>query len=112
MNRSIHKWRTETVHLLVLCALPKEVEHLAPPFVRGAAHLPRRARPPGGLVVEPLVVHELPDAAEPGVAARARRGLGLEAVPAAAERVQVARDARSEERRVGKECRSRWSPYH
>jgi len=21
-------------------------------------------------------------------------------------------DARSEERRVGKECRSRWSPYH
>src|SRR2546430_17175222 len=23
-----------------------------------------------------------------------------------------ARDIRSEERRVGKECRSRWSPYH
>src|SRR3712207_396736 len=23
-----------------------------------------------------------------------------------------AREARSEERRVGKECRSRWSPYH
>src|SRR5882672_12862063 len=23
-----------------------------------------------------------------------------------------AEDARSEERRVGKECRSRWSPYH
>ena len=22
------------------------------------------------------------------------------------------RDVRSEERRVGKECRSRWSPYH
>ena len=22
------------------------------------------------------------------------------------------RDRRSEERRVGKECRSRWSPYH
>ena len=22
------------------------------------------------------------------------------------------RDIRSEERRVGKECRSRWSPYH
>ena len=31
-----------------------------------------------------------------------------------AERLQVCRvDAgRSEERRVGKECRSRWSPYH
>ena len=24
----------------------------------------------------------------------------------------VIRDDRSEERRVGKECRSRWSPYH
>src|SRR3712207_1677773 len=26
--------------------------------------------------------------------------------------VDVRRDVRSEERRVGKECRSRWSPYH
>ena len=27
-------------------------------------------------------------------------------------KVTVMLDARSEERRVGKECRSRWSPYH
>src|SRR3712207_8776190 len=26
--------------------------------------------------------------------------------------LEVGRDGRSEERRVGKECRSRWSPYH
>ena len=26
--------------------------------------------------------------------------------------VEIDRDNRSEERRVGKECRSRWSPYH
>ena len=26
--------------------------------------------------------------------------------------IAVIRDTRSEERRVGKECRSRWSPYH
>ena len=26
--------------------------------------------------------------------------------------VKSASDGRSEERRVGKECRSRWSPYH
>ena len=26
--------------------------------------------------------------------------------------IGVIQDARSEERRVGKECRSRWSPYH
>src|SRR2546422_11076167 len=33
------------------------------------------------------------------------------AAKVAAERVQQSRQ-RSEERRVGKECRSRWSPYH
>ena len=27
-------------------------------------------------------------------------------------RLGIARKIRSEERRVGKECRSRWSPYH
>ena len=26
--------------------------------------------------------------------------------------LQIATESRSEERRVGKECRSRWSPYH
>ena len=25
---------------------------------------------------------------------------------------QIGKELRSEERRVGKECRSRWSPYH
>ena len=30
----------------------------------------------------------------------------------AAKRYQVRAVCRSEERRVGKECRSRWSPYH
>ena len=29
-----------------------------------------------------------------------------------AEQVRESGVARSEERRVGKECRSRWSPYH
>src|SRR5258708_6770240 len=43
--------------------------------------------------------------------------LGLDAVRAAAEGEirevkMVTRKPRSEERRVGKECRSRWSPYH
>jgi len=39
----------------------------------------------------------------------------LRAAAAAAEAGFAAREpaaARSEERRVGKECRSRWSPYH
>ena len=39
---------------------------------------------------------------------------GLATVLTASENIQVALCAagRSEERRVGKECRSRWSPYH
>ena len=37
--------------------------------------------------------------------------LELAAYVAAALRVAATR-SRSEERRVGKECRSRWSPYH
>src|SRR3712207_8703034 len=32
--------------------------------------------------------------------------------PAVGEAVGAVVEARSEERRVGKECRSRWSPYH
>ena len=38
--------------------------------------------------------------------------LKLELASEAKERIQKCRDYRSEERRVGKECRSRWSPYH
>ena len=36
---------------------------------------------------------------------------GLAAIPEVRHWVNV-RQRRSEERRVGKECRSRWSPYH
>src|SRR2546430_4661959 len=48
------------------------------------------------------------------VARSERRGIQrrlLRAAPRPA-RAGAAGDARSEERRVGKECRSRWSPYH
>ena len=46
----------------------------------------------------------------PGEEVRIMEGVKLEVEP---ERVIVIREyPRSEERRVGKECRSRWSPYH
>src|SRR5215216_3161470 len=38
--------------------------------------------------------------------------IGCAASPSSATRPSVQRGAGSEERRVGKECRSRWSPYH
>src|SRR5215208_7411718 len=36
----------------------------------------------------------------------------LKIEPGDAPKVRLPRATRSEERRVGKECRSRWSPYH
>ena len=39
-------------------------------------------------------------------------GIGEEATVAVTVRSVSVRPMRSEERRVGKECRSRWSPYH
>ena len=36
----------------------------------------------------------------------------LNAQPQAQEIIDTPQGMRSEERRVGKECRSRWSPYH
>src|SRR3712207_9456175 len=39
---------------------------------------------------------------------RPRRVLGVDA----SAKPEETREQRSEERRVGKECRSRWSPYH
>ena len=39
--------------------------------------------------------------------------VGMVCLTAGAANAQwVVSDPRSEERRVGKECRSRWSPYH
>ena len=51
-----------------------------------------------------LVVHDI----DPAKVGRLReRGAKVVDSPE-----QVAAGTRSEERRVGKECRSRWSPYH
>src|SRR2546423_8811977 len=46
---------------------------------------------------------------------RDERGRQLVAIKGRPEKLEVSRSyahLRSEERRVGKECRSRWSPYH
>ena len=44
--------------------------------------------------------------------ARTERELRAVAGELTHDPVVVVADLRSEERRVGKECRSRWSPYH
>src|SRR2546425_2582771 len=85
------------------CALP-----ISAPRARG------NLRPPG-------VVSRRPGAARAGAARRDGRGAPARDADArcaggeGAARAPAGGDApgrRSEERRVGKECRSRWSPYH
>src|SRR2546422_11767682 len=53
-----------------------------------------------------------PDHFEPGNGVFLQRELGISDIPAIDVRNQCSGFVRSEERRVGKECRSRWSPYH
>ena len=53
----------------------------------------------GGVIMDVTTPEQAKIAQEAGACAV----MALERIPA---------DIRSEERRVGKECRSRWSPYH
>src|SRR3712207_483857 len=76
----------------------------------------------GGVESAPLVPGEALDVAVAvGVDGAVREGVVLGRVPVGGEAQDLAcqgapvlgaRRVRSEERRVGKECRSRWSPYH
>src|SRR2546423_2177559 len=77
------------------CALPiSKPTPISSRPTRACARCTSRARSPGGWVSDPT--------SRPRVGFV---GLGIMGQP-------MARNARSEERRVGKECRSRWSPYH
>src|SRR2546430_6932298 len=69
----------------------------------------------GGVrIVGPKARHDEGEAEQADDEARDHRGdltPGVDAPPVPAQD-QDEPGARSEERRVGKECRSRWSPYH
>src|SRR2546426_12842795 len=56
----------------------------------------------------------MPMGGMPGAAAVAEEKTEFDVVLMGAgdKKIQVIKVVRSEERRVGKECRSRWSPYH
>src|SRR3989454_11793317 len=68
---------------------------------------------PAGLLVlevdvDALPGHDLAHACRPAV----QVGVAVVRAPQAQVAEGGGGDGRSEERRVGKECRSRWSPYH
>src|SRR2546429_6016848 len=75
------------------CALPISFEYAPPAGAVGVCIVPARD-----------------EAADHLAALTAARLLNAPVI--AAEAVQTATQKRSEERRVGEECRSRWSPYH
>ena len=64
----------------------------------------------GDLEVDPYGADQLDHDAKCWVEWDEREGLASDDLPLANQ--VILRFVRSEERRVGKECRSRWSPYH
>src|SRR5256886_15022107 len=67
-----------------------------------------------GLTIKGLVAFSTPVTTlrEPAALKSAGALIVAMKTPATAAALAALRHARSEERRVGKECRSRWSPYH
>src|SRR5256885_5294517 len=67
-----------------------------------------QSEPGKGTIFEVFLPASETAAGTPGQQAAAKK------LPGGSERILVVEDdeKRSEERRVGKECRSRWSPYH
>ena len=60
------------------------------------------------------ITSKMPETGRPEVAFAGKSNVGKSSqINGLMNRKSLARtSARSEERRVGKECRSRWSPYH
>src|SRR2546422_2849861 len=78
---------------------------------RAVAQVDRRPLPEPSLgeLSQVHPVHEAERQPEDVVGEVAERAVALRGSPV---EQGLRNDARSEERRVGKECRSRWSPYH
>src|SRR5256885_5504439 len=81
------------------------VQTCALPICRGR----RRLRPDPERIVRPGAYHLGPIAQS---AQRLDMPPWTELLRAVSQKLSHACESRSEERRVGKECRSRWSPYH
>src|SRR2546421_1583496 len=83
------------------------VQTCALPISRSTASRPRRSRSSPGIRRFSLTAASCPIPTP-----RWKCGRRLPASSARGRSFASARRSRSEERRVGKECRSRWSPYH
>ena len=78
-----------------------------------SSDLARAQRPTAPVVKQLLCVIYLGDDFRPATPLFASRNLGnFDDLPCEDQQGVKVDQLRSEERRVGKECRSRWSPYH
>src|SRR4029453_1283640 len=110
------------VVLVVFDARSKHVHNLWVPFrlcleTRASIALARIGCAPASDNAQTVNLHYTP-CAPSSIASRHHRiamhsrGADLDARPTWKPAISIFKLARSEERRVGKECRSRWSPYH
>src|SRR5574340_992848 len=95
--------------------LDRRTEHrLFPSNGRPGAAGPVRSVLLSQVALHPIVVRLAPERPAPGSVGHEHHSRAHLLVVVAAHRLAIGarRAHRSEERRVGKECRSRWSPYH
>ena len=89
--------------------MKKSIENLATSKITGGRRRPLRSR-------RKYEMNRFPNEVllgEPVMVTRKVRGKNIKTALKTVNFVNLAVDSnRSEERRVGKECRSRWSPYH
>src|SRR2546430_591258 len=92
----------------------RDVRGLGMPIVRGPTASDRERRSAAAAARGVRVLESEPRLLEVALVVQrdAVQILSAEAVHEAAHTCALDDDVRSEERRVGKECRSRWSPYH
>ena len=87
------------------CALPiSDTENSELPAVGPSANLSTKYNSASHAMTEALIEETIRSFTE---SARILKECGFDGVE-----FNCGYDSRSEERRVGKECRSRWSPYH
>src|SRR3712207_7209887 len=107
----VHDWGSRDASFL---AINKAVLEGLPEIVNGAgSHVTVPVQGSGTFAVEAMLTSFVPPKGRALLLVNGAYGQRARKILDIAKRKSVVHETpRSEERRVGKECRSRWSPYH